>query len=276
MVEITATLVKDLREKTQAGMMDCKKALQEANGDFEAAVKYLREKGLSAAAKRADRKASQGLIDIKFSEDNKTVAMVELNSETDFVAKNDKFKALLNQLLDQVLLNKPKDIAELENQEFIGDKTRKVSDMVTEAVAVIGENIIARRFEVFEITGVVESYIHMGGSIGVLVEFSGAVDKGLSKDIAMHIAASNPLYLDRTAVPAKDLENEKGIFRQQALNEGKPEAIVDRIAEGKISKFYQESCLVEQNFIKDAEKKIKDVLPAGVSILRFARFQLGV
>jgi elongation factor Ts len=275
MVEISATIVKELREKTQAGMMDCKKALQEANGDFENAVKWLREKGLSAAAKRAGRTASQGIIDIKFSDDGKAAAMFELNSETDFVAKNDKFKALLNQLLDQVLANKPKDIIALEQQAFIGDASKKVADMVTDIIAVIGENIVARRFALIETNNPIESYIHMNGSIGVLVEFSGALDKQVSKDIAMQIAAANPLYLDQTVVPAADLEKEKEIYKQMARNEGKPEAILDKIADGKVNKFFQENCLLEQAFVKDPDKKVKDILPSGVNVVKFYRFQLG-
>ena len=275
MAEITASLVKDLREKTSAGMMDCKKALVENNGDFEAAVKWLREKGLAAAAKRSDRAASQGLIDIKFSEDNQTAVVLELNSETDFVARNDKFKALLNQLMDQVLATKPADIATLEQQAYIGDNTKKIADLVTDAVAVIGENIVARRFAVVTTTGTLTSYIHMGGTIGVIVEFSGAIDAGTAKDVAMHVAASNPNYLDRTQVPAEELAKEKEIYKQQAANEGKPAAILEKIAEGKLGKYYQENCLLEQAFIKDPDKKVKDTIPAGVSIVKFVRYQLG-
>lgn len=275
MAEITATLVKDLREKTSAGMMDCKRALTETKGDFEAAIKWLREKGLAAAAKRADRAASQGLIDIKFSDDNKTAVMVELNSETDFVARNDKFKALLNQLMDQVLATKPVDMAALEQQAYIGDKAKKVADLVTDAVAVIGENIVARRFALVETTGTLSSYIHMGGAIGVIVEFNGTIDAATAKDVAMHVAAANPTYLDRTQVPADELAKEKEIYKQQAANEGKPSAILEKIAEGKLAKFYQENCLVEQAFIKDPDKKVKDILPAGVSVVKYVRYQLG-
>lgn len=272
MVQITSTMVKDLREKTQAGMMDCKKALTEANGDFEAAVKYLREKGLSAASKRADRSASQGLIAIK--KEGSKYAMVELNSETDFVAKNESFGKLLNGLLDTVLAKEPADQDAFLSSEMADGK--KVSDAVTEAIAVIGENIIARRFYIMdEDAGKVENYTHMNNSIGVLVKFSGDVAEDLSKDIAMHIAAAAPSYLNRDSVPSAALEEEKAIFKQQALNEGKPENIVEKIAEGKIGKFYKENCLLEQQFVKDSDKQIKDILPAGGEILDFARFQLG-
>lgn len=279
MTTITAKAVQELREKTQAGMMDCKKALQESNGDFDAAVKYLREKGLAAAAKRADRSASQGIIDIKYNESKTGAVMFELNSETDFVARNDKFRALLNQLLDHVLAKQPKDIAELETQDF--DGTQKVADLVTNAIAVIGENIIARRFALFNAVAgnQIESYIHMGGTIGVLVELPAKTDKALAKDIAMHIAAAAPQYLDRTAVDKAHLDSEKDIYKNQLLqdekNKSKPANILEKIVEGKVNKFYEEVCLMEQAFIKDPDKKIKDILPEGVSITRFARFQLG-
>lgn len=282
MAEVSAVLVRELREKTQAGMMDCKKALQEANGDFDAAIKYLREKGLSAAAKRADRAASQGLIDVKFNEAKTTAVLFELNSETDFVARNDKFRALLNQLLDQVLAKEPQDIAALEAQTFLGDGSKKISDLVTDAIAVIGENIIARRFAFFKAApgNQLESYIHMGGTIGVLVELSAKADKTLAKDIAMHIAAASPQYLDRSAVPTEQINAEKEIYKNQLLqdekNKNKPANILDKIIEGKVNKFYQEVCLLEQAFIKEPEKNIKDILPEGVVIARFARFQLGV
>lgn len=278
MVEITAEVVKKLRDKTQAGMMDCKKALAENKGDMDAAIKWLREKGLSAAAKRADRVASQGIIATKAGDDGQTYAMFELNSETDFVARNEKFTALLNQLLDQVLTAKPKDIAELENQPYINDSSRKMSDLITDAIAVIGENIIARRFALYEPAAgnSIAEYVHMNGTIGVLVEISGELDKTLAKDIAMQIAAANPSYISRQDVPANILESEKEIYRQQAANEGKPANLLDKIAEGKLNKFYQDNCLMEQAYIKDPDKRINKVLPANVKIVRFARFQLGL
>ncbi len=277
MTQITAEKVKELRDKTQAGMMDCKKALTDSGGDMESAVKILREKGLSSAAKRADRTASQGVISIKSTEDGNTVAMFELNAETDFVARNEKFGALLNQLLDQVLVTKPKDINELENQPSINDNSKKVSDMVTDAIAVIGENIIARRFAIYDLAGgnITGDYIHMNGSIGVLVELAGTTGKELAKNIAMHIAASNPQYLDRKAVPAAVMDSEKEIYKQQAANEGKPQNILDKIADGKLNKFYQENCLLEQGYVKDPDKKISAILPQGAAIVRFTRFQLG-
>ncbi|MDR2431838.1 MAG: translation elongation factor Ts [Candidatus Margulisbacteria bacterium] len=280
MAEITAVLVKELREKTQAGMMDCKKALQETAGDFDAAVKYLREKGLSAAAKRADRAASRGLIDVRFNEDRTQAVLFELNSETDFVARNAKFRALLNQLLDHTLARQPADIAELEAQTFSGDESKKIADLVTDAIAVIGENIVPRRFVIFTAAaGHLESYIHTGGAIGVLAELSAGADRNLARDIAMHIAAANPRYLERSAVPSEQAAAEKEIYKNQLLqdekNKNKPADILDKIVEGRLNKYYQEICLLEQAFIKDPDKKIKDILPEGVTVARFARFQLG-
>ncbi|GBR77420.1 translation elongation factor Ts [Candidatus Termititenax dinenymphae] len=282
MSEITASVVKELREKTQAGMMDCKKALQETAGDFEAAIKWLREKGLSAAAKRSERSASEGIIDVKFNDDRTTAVVFELNSETDFVARNEKFRSLLNQLLDQVLAKQPKDIIELEAQPFISDESKKVADAITDAIAVIGENIIARRFALFNAASgnILESYVH-NGRIGVLVELSAKGTSELAKNIAMHIAAANPApqYLDRSAVSAEHLNSEKEIYKNQILqdekNKNKPANIIDKIVEGKINKFYQDICLLEQAYIRDPDKTIKDVLPEGVSVVRFARFELG-
>ncbi len=277
MAEITATMVKDLREKTQAGMMDCKKALNETNGDMEAAIKYLREKGLSAAAKRADRVAAQGVINIKVTADAKKAAMFELNAETDFVARNDNFKELLVDLTEQVLAKSPKNIEELTAQPFYKDSSKKVADAITNAIAVIGENIVARRFALYEAAAdeLIADYTHMNGSIGVLVKFKGLADQALAKDIAMHVAAANPAYLKREDVPADVLEAEKSVYKQQALNEGKPAAILDKIAEGKLNKFYKDNCLIEQEFVKDPDKAIKQLLPAGAVIVGFERFQLG-
>ncbi|GBR76017.1 translation elongation factor Ts [Candidatus Termititenax persephonae] len=282
MVEISAAAVKELREKTQAGMMDCKKALQETAGNFDAAIKWLREKGLSAAAKRSDRAASEGLIDVKFNDDRTAAVVFELNSETDFVARNDKFRSLLNQLLDQTLARQPKDIAELETQTFIGDESKKVADLITDAIAVIGENIIARRFALFQADSgnLLESYVH-NGRIGVLVELAGQPDSELAKNIAMHIAAANPApqYLDRLAVSPEHLQSEQDIYRTQILqdekNTNKPANIIEKIIDGKVNKFYQDVCLLEQAYIRDPDKTIKDILPAGVSITRFARLELG-
>ncbi|GBR72875.1 translation elongation factor Ts [Candidatus Termititenax aidoneus] len=283
MTEISAAVVKELREKTFAGMMDCKKALQENNGDFEAAVKWLREKGLSTAAKRSDRAASEGLIDVKFNDERSLAALLELNSETDFVARNAKFRALLNQLLDQVLAKQPKDIAELESQPFLGDESKKINELITDAIAVIGENIVARRFALYSVPAgnVLESYVH-NGRIGVLVELTGAqADSELAKNIAMHIAAANPApqYLQRADVTAEHLASEREIYKTQILqdekNAKKPANIIEKIIDGKVNKFYQDVCLLEQGYIRDPDKTIKDILPEGVSIVRFTRFELG-
>lgn len=274
MAEITATIVKELREKTQAGMMDCKKALAETDGDFEAAVKYLREKGLASAAKRADRAASQGVVNAFVSDDNKTGVLFELNCETDFVARNENFQKLSNELVEHILKNSPKDVAEMLSQDF-GGKT--VEDHIKENIGTIGENIIANRLAKVDTDGIVVSYIHMGGGIGVLVELKGADDsqKDLAKDISMHVAAANPLYLTAEDVPANVVEDEKAIMKEQMKNEGKPDNILDKIVEGKIGKYYEEVCLLNQAFVKDPEKKVKDLLPEGVTINSFHRFQIG-
>jgi elongation factor Ts len=283
MTEISAATVKELREKTFAGMMDCKKALQETSGDFEAAVKWLREKGLSTAAKRSDRAASEGLIDVKFNDERTLAALLELNSETDFVARNAKFRALLNQLLDQVLAKQPQNIAELENQPFLGDESKKINELVTDAIAVIGENIVARRFVLYSapVGNVLESYVH-NGRIGVLVELTGArADNELAKNIAMHIAAANPApqYLQRADVTAEHLANEREIYKTQILqdekNAKKPANIIEKIIDGKVNKFYQDVCLLEQGYIRDPDQTVKAILPEGVSIVRFTRFELG-
>ena len=283
MTAISAAIVKELREKTFAGMMDCKKALQETSGDFEAAVKWLREKGLSTAAKRSDRAASEGLIDAKFNDERTLAALFELNSETDFVARNAKFRALLNQLLDQALAKQPKDIAELENQPFLGDESKKINELITDAIAVIGENIVARRFVLYSAPAgnVLESYVH-NGRIGVLVELTGAkADSELAKNIAMHIAAANPApqYLQRADVTAEHLAGEREIYKTQILqdekNAKKPANIIEKIIDGKVNKFYQDVCLLEQSYIRDPDQTVKDILPEGVSIVRFTRFELG-
>jgi len=272
MAEITATLVKELREKTQAGMMDCKKALAETSGDFDAAVKFLREKGLASAAKRADRAASQGIVNAHVSDDNKTGVLFELNCETDFVARNENFQKLSDELVQHILKNNPKDVAEMLAQDM-GGKT--VEDYIKENVGTIGENIIANRLAKVDTEGIVVSYIHMGGGIGVLVELTGSDDKELAKDIAMHVAAANPLYLNAEDVPANVIDDEKAIMKEQMKNEGKPDNILDKIIEGKIGKYFQEVCLLEQAFVKDPDKKVKDLLPEGVTINSFHRFQVG-
>ena len=270
MAQITAAMVKDLREKTGAGMMDCKKALVETNGDEKAAADWLREKGIAKAAKKSGRVAAEGAVAAYVASDNKVGVLVEVNCETDFAANNENFRALEKDIAEHIAKADPKDIDAL-NASKIGGKT--IETLVTEATATIGEKISIRRFVRYESKGRITSYIHMGGKIGVLVELDGG-DEQLGKDIAMQIAASNPLAVDRTGVPSDDLEHEKEVLRKQALEEGKPAKIVEKMVEGRINKYYKEVCLMEQIFVKDTEKTVKDILK-GVKVLRFTRYQLG-
>ena len=270
MAQITAKMVKDLRERTGAGMMDCKKALVETNGDEKAAADWLREKGIAKAAKKSGRVAAEGAVAAYVSKDGKVGVLLEINCETDFAANNENFRALEKEVAEHIATAAPKDVDAL-NASKLGGKT--VETLVTEATATIGEKISIRRFVRYETKGKLASYIHMGGKIGVLVELDGGDDQ-LGKDIAMQIAASSPLAVDRTGVASEDLEHEKEVLRKQALEEGKPEKIVEKMVEGRINKFYKEVCLIEQIFVKDNEKTVKDVLK-GVKVVQFTRYQLG-
>lgn len=270
---ITASMVKDLRTKTGAGMMDCKKALVEAEGDMEKAVDILREKGLSQAAKKASRVAAEGAVVSAISADGKVGTIVEVNCETDFVGSNDAFRALAVRIAQQIIAVNPADVEALLASDMDG---KAVKDQVTEAVAKIGENISVRRFVRYESAeGIVHSYIHGGGKIGVLVEMKGA-DTELGKDVAMQVAAANPSYLDRTQVPQAEIEHEKEVLAVEARNEGKPEKIIEKMVLGRINKYYKEVCLVDQEFIKDGDLTIAKLLKSkNAEVVRFARFQLG-
>ena len=272
-MNITASMVKDLRTQTGAGMMDCKKALVEAEGDIAKAVDILREKGLSQAAKKASRVAAEGAVGSAVSEDGKTGTILEVNCETDFVGTNEDFRNLAASIADQILAVNPADVEALLDSEIAG---KKVRDLVTEAVAKIGENISVRRFVRYESAeGKVYSYIHGGGKIGVLVEMIGADDE-LGKDIAMQVAAANPSYLDRTQVSQAEIDHEKEVLAVEARNEGKPENIIEKMVIGRINKYYKEVCLVDQEFIKDGDLTISKLLKSkNASVVRFARYQLG-
>ena len=271
MAKITAAMVKELREKTGAGMMDCKKALTETDGDQQKAIDYLREKGISKAEKKAGRIAAEGAVGAYINDDATVGAVVEINCETDFVANTDNFHALVNKIAKHIADTNPADLDALKNSELDG---KKVSDVVTEAIASIGEKVDIRRFVRYEApNGKVFSYIHMGGKIGVLVELSGGSDE-LGKDIAMQIAASNPTCVDRASVDPAALNHEREVLRKQALEEGKPEKIVDKMVEGRIKKYYKEVCLLEQPFVKDPDKDVQAVL-GDVKAVRFTRYQLG-
>ena len=270
---ITAALVKDLRERTGAGMMDCKKALVACDGNMDAAIDFLREKGLAAAAKKQGRIAAEGAVLSYISEDGKVGAVVEVNCETDFVAKTDDFKALVVSVAKQVCAVKPADLAALLASEMDG---QTVEAMVTAATAKIGEKISVRRFALYENPeGMVVSYIHGGGKIGVLVKMNGGTVE-LGKDVAMQIAAAFTKYLKRDEVPTAELEHEKAVLTEQARNEGKPEKIIEKMVMGRINKYYKEVCLVDQEFVKDPDITVGKLLQQNkAEVLAFTRFQMG-
>ena len=270
---ITAQMVKELREKTGAGMMDCKKALVQTDGDFEAAIDFLREKGLAAAGKKADRIAAEGTTYIL--ENGNEAILVEINAETDFVAKNDKFVALVEELAAHLLATKPADVDAALETEINGIK---VADYISTAIATIGEKISLRRFEIKTKTDAdaFGSYLHMGGRIGVLVVLEGSTDAAAAKDIAMHIAAINPTYVSRDEASAEEVERERKVLTEQALNEGKPENIVAKMVEGRLGKYFEDICLLDQTFVKNSDQKVRDfVKSTGGNVTAFIRYAVG-
>ncbi len=272
---ITAEQVKMLRERTGAGMMDCKKVLTETNGDEERAIELLRERGIAKAAKKSDRIAAEGLVATYLSDDKKVGSVVEVNAETDFVAKNEEFRAFVADVAKQVAIKNPATVEELLSQPSMVETDKTVQDVLTNKIATIGENMSIRRFERFETKGLIESYIHGDGKIAVLVELEGG-DSTLAKDICMQIAAARPEYLDRASVPQERVDHEMEILKAQAINEGKPEAVAQKIVQGRIGKFYSEICLLEQDFVKDPDQKVgKLVESKGAKVIRFARFEKG-
>ena len=290
MAQITAAAVKELRERTGAGMMDCKKALSETGGDLDKAIEYLREKGLSAAAKKAGRIAAEGLVNAYIDEGKKVGALVEVNCETDFVAKNPDFQQFVQDVAKAISQNAPADNDALANLKLANGST--VSETITGLVAKIGENMTVRRFVRFEAkNGLIDYYIHMGGKIGVLIECSFSKDGTaanpdflfLVKDLAMQVAAAKPEYVHREEVPTEVLDREKAIYKAQAMNEGKPEAIAEKIMNGRLEKFYKEVCLLEQLFIKDTNMTVTKLLQdlngklggENITVNRFARFEKG-
>ncbi len=288
---ITAAQINELRKSTGAGMLDCKKALEEVGGDMEQAVDYLRKKGLAAASKKAGRAATEGMVATALTADGSTGVLVEINSETDFVAKNDKFQTFVKQVADHVLQTKPATLEELLAQPFAGDSAKTVQTLLTEAISVIGENMQIRRFAAFTAEGgAVGSYIHAGGKIGVLVEVgcdnaAVAKDERLAtflKDVAMHTAAASPQFLQRSEVPSDVLEREKDIYRDKARQTGKPENIIEKIIEGQANKFYGDICLLEQAYVKDPDKTVQQymaetgkALGSTLTLKRFTKFVLG-
>ena len=272
---VTASLVKELREKTGAGMMDCKKVLTETDGDMEKAIELLRERGIAKAAKKSGRVAAEGLVEAYISEDGKVGAIVEVNSETDFVAKNEEFKTFVMNVAKQVVEKNPKDVEELLNQEATFEAGKTVNEALVEKIATIGENLSIRRFERFESKGLLESYIHGDGKIAVLINMTKG-EKELAKDLCMQIAAARPEYLNEQSVPAERVEKEKEILKVQTMNEGKPEQIAEKIVQGRIRKFFEEICLVDQVFVKDSNMKVSELLKQkDAEIAEFARFEKG-
>lgn len=284
MAAFTAQDVKALREKTGCGMMDCKKALTEANGDMDAAIDFLREQGLAKAAKKSGRIAAEGVAYAETNADATVGVVIEINAETDFVAKNDEFKAFVKTCADTVMNQNPADVDALLACKAEGSDVT-VADLLQEKIQTIGENIKIRRFVRFE--GAVVTYIHAAGRIGVMVKFdTDLADKDefktYAKDIAMQVAAANPLYLDEKSVPADVIEHEKKILTEQVINEGKPAQIAEKIVMGKIGKYYKENCLVDQLFVKDGDytvkkytEKVAKDLGGSIAIVDFARFEKG-
>ena len=290
MAEISAKVVMDLRGRTGCGMMDCKKALAACDGDIEKAIDYLREKGLAKAAKKQSRIAAEGLVGAYVCEKCNTGALVEVNCETDFVANTPEFKQMVNDIAKQIVVSDPADVDALLATKLDGTEGT-VGDMITEKTAKIGEKISVRRFVRYAAkNGTVDSYIHMGGKVGVLVEVNCETDfvargdqfKELVHDIALQIAAAKPLYVTKEEVPAEVLEEEKKILKVQAMNEGKPEAIAEKMVAGRIKKYYEDFCLLEQPFVKDSSKTINQLITEAIAsigekitVRRFARFEMG-
>lgn len=289
---VTAGQISELRKATGAGMLDCKKALEETGGDFEQAVDFLRKKGLAAASKKAGRAATEGMVTASLSADGSRGVLLEINSETDFVAKNEKFQAFVKDVADHILKASPASLEALLGQAYTGDSSKTIEMLLNEAISVIGENMQIRRFSLFDVqgAGAVGAYIHAGGKIGVLVEAAcdsetAARDERFAafvKDIAMHSAAASPLYVRRDQVEADVLEREKDIYRAKARETGKPENIIEKIIDGQINKFYADICLLEQQFVKDTDKTIQQfaaetgkTLGTAITISRFTRFVLG-
>ncbi len=287
MAEITAKMVKDLRTKTSAGMMDCKKALVEANGDEEKAVEILRKKGLANADKKGSRNAAEGVVNVSISDDYKTATISEVNCETDFVAKNADFQEFVTATTEQIQKTEPVDVDALLNGEFKG---AKFEEELKTIIAKIGENIVVRRFTTIKAdeNGVVNGYVHMGGKVGVVVaaacdkpETAEAV-KEILRDIAMHAAAMSPKYLNPEAIPAEDLEKEKEIAKAQLEKEGKPANIIEKIIPGKIKRFEADNCLTKQAFVKDDKKSVEQVLADAAKavngeakLVEYVRYEMG-
>ena len=271
---VTTGLIKELRERTGAGMLDCKKALEENAGDIEKSIDWLREKGIAKAAKKSGRVAAEGLVFGAVTSDRKKGAILEFNSETDFVAKNEEFKSLGEKLVELSLKHDVTSEDELKAFEIEG---KKVEDVLTELIAKIGENMNIRRLTYVETTGFVETYIHLGGKVGVLLDVQGeATPENIerARGVSMHIAAMDPKYLNPEEVTTGDLDREREISRKQLEEEGKPANIIEKILEGKMRKFYEENCLVAQKYVRDDSKTIQQFI-APLTIMGFNRYKVG-
>jgi elongation factor Ts len=285
MADISASMVKELREKTGAGMMDCKKALTESQGDFGKAEEWLRKKGISKAASKGSRVAAEGLVGIEVQNDGKLGVVVEVNSETDFVAKNDEFVKLTRGMVEHIAKAAPADVAALLEQTWADGK--QVKDAITEKIATIGENLTVRRFQrlAVEGEGTLGMYLHSNSKVAALVEVlghSGAEARELARELAMQVAAVRPAYVNRTQVPAELLEKEKDIYREELRTAKRPEAMWDKILTGKLEKFYEQNCLVDQPWIKEDKKKVHQLIGelgkkagATLTVGRVARLEVG-
>ncbi|MEH7415802.1 translation elongation factor Ts [Neobacillus drentensis] len=271
---VTAQMVKELREKTGAGMMDCKKALTATDGDMEKAIDFLREKGIAKAANKADRIAAEGLTSV-VTQGNEAV-ILEVNSETDFVAKNEAFQALVQELAAHLLKNKPATVEEASAQTMENGAT--VADHINAAIAKIGEKLSLRRFAIVSKTDndAFGAYIHMGGRISVLTLLEGTTEEAAAKDVSMHIAALRPKYVSRDQVSAEEVEHERQVLTQQALNEGKPENIVAKMVEGRLGKYFEDVCLLDQTFVKNPDQKVRQFVESkGATVREFVRYEVG-
>lgn len=288
MANFTSQDVMKLREQTGVGMMDCKKALVQTDGNFEEAVKYLREKGMASAAKKASRVAAEGLVKCVVSDDKKVAVAVEVNCETDFVARSDQFIALIGNVANHLLQSNATTVEEVLAENYYADPSKTLSVLVAEATASIGEKISLRRFTKYvqNANGLIASYIHMGGSIGVLCQIScdkvdGAVAE-LAQNVCMQIAASKPQVISIADVDASQLDSEREILTAQAKNEGKPEAVIAKMVEGRIHKYYKEVCLLEQEYVRDSALSVKQVIAdveksvgCKIAVDRFVRYEMG-
>ncbi|HDG9100842.1 TPA: elongation factor Ts [Staphylococcus aureus] len=274
MATISAKLVKELRKKTGAGMMDCKKALTETDGDIDKAIDYLREKGIAKAAKKADRIAAEGLVHVETKGNDAVI--VEINSETDFVARNEGFQELVKEIANQVLDTKAETVEALMETTLPNGKS--VDERIKEAISTIGEKLSVRRFAIRTKTDndAFGAYLHMGGRIGVLTVVEGSTDEEAARDVAMHIAAINPKYVSSEQVSEEEINHEREVLKQQALNEGKPENIVEKMVEGRLRKYLQEICAVDQDFVKNPDVTVEAFLKTkGGKLVDFVRFEVG-